>query len=697
MGRLVPTWLKVALVLLVAVAGFVAFNSTYLHRYVTFFHGDRVRQVDWFSPTAVLTPAPDAVDLVSTGTPDIFGAALDYAAEMNTSALLVSHKGEVVLEHYAQGYSSDSATQTNSVHKSVLALLVGIAVDNGAIGSIDDPVSRYLGNWIDEPYGEITVQHLLTMSSGLVPEPAMINLFDPGMRLMHAKDISAVAQSVPQQRAPFADFDYTNVNAQLLVDLLESATGESYEKYLADNLWSKLAQSPGALWMDRDDGTPHGFCCLIAQPSDLLRLGLLVLQQGNWHGEQLVSKEWVSQMMTPSAANPNFGYLLWLGSPHQEFRGYSLGGKFGALHSEPYLADDVYFFDGFGGQRVYIIPSRELVIVRVGETRFDYDDAILPNRIMQATANLQATGSTKEAAPHAAEVMVLDRTISAAHRDQIAVRYFYPRGGSGRYPLIAFSHGNSLSNVGYQVLAEAWVANGYIVAAPKHLDSGSRAEVNALSDKLGSDWITASRVLDVRAAIDSMASATREFSDFSGSVQTDRVIAAGHSAGALTAQLAAGATQERLGNSSQPIPTDLADERVVAVVALSSPGEIPGLLSKQTWRSLQAPQLVVTGTADTFEFLWPRYTDHFVAYESAQSGNNYLLVVDKMDHYMGNLLGRPERDSPPQKAAFALVLDVAHEFMRTYLSLESAGQAPSNLARHVAALDQSLIQRFDHR
>ena len=95
----------------------------------------------------------------------------------------------------------------------------------------------------------------------------------------------------------------------------------------------------------------------------------------------MVSEQWIDAMITPSALNPNYGYLTWLGREHQENRMYNEKSSSTAYHSEPFIDKDIIYFDGFGGQRVYIVPSKNLVIVRTGSIRMSWDDSRLPNLI----------------------------------------------------------------------------------------------------------------------------------------------------------------------------------------------------------------------------------------------------------------------------------------------------------------------------
>ncbi|WP_342807602.1 serine hydrolase [Alteromonas sp. M12] len=385
----------VAFLLLILLVLF-GLNYTYISRVNSLEGVDTIHDTDWFSPVVTMAakanPDPLSISPLALSEQQTrFTESLSYAEKMGSSAFLVWHNGELVAQKFWQGESEDSYMQTFSIHKSIVALAVGIAVERGDIESVQDPVSKYIGQWIDMPYGQITIEHLLTMDSGLALPPLSIDnsIFAHSTKLMYSEDISAVARSLEQIRAPGTMFEYNNSNPQLLIDVIEAATGEKYASYLEQHLWSKVANSSADLWLDRENGSVHGFCCLIAKPVDLLAVGLLILNQGMVNDQQVISKEWINKTTQASNSNPNYGYLTWLGSPFKPMRTYRPTDKFGVIHSAPYLTDDLVFFDGFGGQRVYIVPSKQLVIVRVGAVRFDFDDAFIPNSVIKAITQVE--------------------------------------------------------------------------------------------------------------------------------------------------------------------------------------------------------------------------------------------------------------------------------------------------------------------
>ena len=270
--------------------------------------------------------------------------------------------------------------------------------------------------------------------------------------------------------------------------------------------------------------------------------------------------------------------------------------------------------------------------------------------------------------------------------------------GKGKYPLIVFSHGHALDNLSYRNLTDYWVERGYVVVAPLHLDSGGDLEVTSkITEKYGSDWIAASRLLELGTAIDQAQQIATQLESFQGEILTDKVIAAGHSYGALSSQQLSGAKVELLGNSIYPIPETLVNDRVVAVVAVSPPGLMKDHLSEVTWQEYSTPQIVVTGPNDFFPFIWPNYEDHFISYETALPGNNYLLVLDEMDHYLGNLIGRLERDGPPQTLALTNLREISMQFIEYHLSSKRSENSAESFSTYLTSLTKDGVLRFEHR
>jgi CubicO group peptidase (beta-lactamase class C family) len=170
----------------------------------------------------------------------------------------------------------------------------------------------------------------------------------------------------------------------LLGLIVERATKRRYAQYLSERLWQPIGAADAYVALDRPGGIPRTFAALLARPEDWLRLGLLFVDQGRAGGRQVVDPAWLKAMTAPSPANPNYGLQLWLGSPHAPKRGYNVATPATVPAAEPFLADDMLFFDGAGAQRVYVAPREKLVIVRLGMGTFDWDDSKVANGVTAA-------------------------------------------------------------------------------------------------------------------------------------------------------------------------------------------------------------------------------------------------------------------------------------------------------------------------
>ncbi len=335
-------------------------------------------------PAKVAVAAPAARSIA----PQALDAAVAYGEETGSHALLVWHDGALQLEHYYPGYGRDTRTPTQSMHKSVLALLVGIAIRDGFITSVDDPVARYLPEWAGDARATITIRQMLQQQSGIgFPAFSFWNPRSDFLQLMMGADVARIVLAQPLEDPPGSRFDYNNVNPQLIGILLERATGRRYPEYLSETLWQRIGADDATAVLDSvEHGMARTFCCLDATARSWLQLGLLHLDGGVHGGEQVVPAEWMREVVTPSPRNPDYGYYTWLGTEYREQRSYNHKTSFTAHHSEPFTAPDVIYFDGFGGQRVYVVPSQRLVIVRTGDLAMDWDDARLPNLILRGIA-----------------------------------------------------------------------------------------------------------------------------------------------------------------------------------------------------------------------------------------------------------------------------------------------------------------------
>jgi len=321
----------------------------------------------------IAVAAPDTID------PQALVVAEAYATRTNSVALLVYHRGALRYEKYWPGFDRNFRTDPFSAHKTVMGLLVGAAISDGYIKSVEEPAATYIPEWRNDARNRIRIKDLLQMSSGL--ELPVFGTWR-GLRITFGSDLAASVLGLKAAKPPGTDFQYSNANAQLLGILLQNASGKRYAQYLSERLWSRIGAPAASVWLDHEGGMPRTFCCIYTTARGWLQVGRLIMDGGRSGGEQVVSESWIREMTTPAATNPNYGYQIWLGSPPGKERKYN-DKTVKAFHSEPFVAADIRYIDGFGGQRVYMIPSQELIIVRTGEAVFDWDDAVIPNAILR--------------------------------------------------------------------------------------------------------------------------------------------------------------------------------------------------------------------------------------------------------------------------------------------------------------------------
>ena len=331
-------------------------------------------------------PGGPLVNVASAAKPVISRTALDkaiaYGEQTGTHALVIYHDQAIQLEHYYPDYDADSISSTQSMHKSVVAMLVGIAIAEGYIGSVDDSASLYLTEWADDERSKITIRQILQQSSGIDFATFGINPLGGFFQLMLGANVVPTALNLPLEVEPGTRFDYNSAMPQNMGLLIQRATDRRYAEYLSEALWRHLGTPDAWVILDSEEhGMARTSCCLEATARSWLHLGLLHLNQGRIGERQVVPADWMKAIITPSEHNPNYGFFTWLGTEYSEYRYYNRKTSTRVLHSQPFLAPDVIYFDGFGGQRVYIIPSRRLVIVRIGDLTTNWDDSYLPNVI----------------------------------------------------------------------------------------------------------------------------------------------------------------------------------------------------------------------------------------------------------------------------------------------------------------------------
>ncbi len=384
-------WLGIAL-LTIFVAGWLpavyGAYGLFWERYTSAFFANPLDLAwRWHEPMEIVPGADEGpLVVVAEGAgafrPGVLEEAGAHARALNSDSLLVMHAGQLVLQQYWNIKKSHSLANAHGLANTLAAILVGHAIADGRISSVDQPVSDFLTEWDQEPYRSIRIRDLLNMASGL-EENYDFWPWSPRMVRSMGTDIEASNLSIGVAGQPGTYFAHIAPPVQLLGIIIERATGRRFTEYLSEKLWRPIGAHDAQMLLDRPDGRVHTDCCMWVVIEDWARVGEALRTGGVWNGRQVIPQGWVQTMMAPSAANPNYGMMVWLGNVYEKERHYDPRDNTFVTHqSEPFAAP-TFFLDGRHGQRVWVVPSKELVIVRTGKGHPDWDDARLPNLLIR--------------------------------------------------------------------------------------------------------------------------------------------------------------------------------------------------------------------------------------------------------------------------------------------------------------------------
>lgn len=321
----------------------------------------------------------------------------DFLTRTESTGLLVLHNGAVVHEEYRLGADAQSRFTSWSVAKSVVATLVGIAVKEGSIRSLDDTVASYVPGYAGSAWAPVTVRDLLRMASGIEFDETYDAQFSDIQRVFHKvyvlgrpvddaiRDYPAAANEQP----PGTRFHYISIDTQVLANVLRHATGRTLTDYASEKLWQPLGMQDDARWSVDGEGTELAYCCLNTTLRDYAKLGQLYLQNGNWQGQALLPSDWVSESTQRSEP--------WLAAgTAQPERGY------GYHWWVPPAADGEFFANGIWGQVIWVDARRGVVIVRTA-----VDPAFQANTAEMIAAMRGIARGLEDAAPSAGTLPAL--------------------------------------------------------------------------------------------------------------------------------------------------------------------------------------------------------------------------------------------------------------------------------------------------
>jgi CubicO group peptidase (beta-lactamase class C family) len=273
-----------------------------------------------------------------------------FLVDRKTLAFLIIQNDTVLYEKYFNNCDEASVVPSFSIAKAVTSTLIGCAIDDGYITSTDESITDFLPELRKKGFEQIKIKHLLQMTSGIQFWEDFYHFRKSNVEYYYGINIRKKIDNLKVKYTPGTKFEYSSGNAELLGLILERALKDkTVSSYLQQKIWQPLGMEYNATWsMDRErNGVEKTFCCLNARARDYAKIGRLYLNEGNWNGKQIISKEWVRACTTPDTTEGsawNYQHQWWIASAQGDF-----------------------YARGMLGQFVYVNPVKKLIIVRLGQ------------------------------------------------------------------------------------------------------------------------------------------------------------------------------------------------------------------------------------------------------------------------------------------------------------------------------------------
>jgi len=320
-------------------------------------------------PHRIVKKGPASTPLAKAEGPTLFWYTLDgrrynsdeYLKRQRVMGLLVMKDGRIVLERYQYNRNESNRFQSESMAKSVTALLVGIAIAERHIKSVDDLARQYVPELVDHPYGETSIRHLLQMSSGVKysldytgsDDEAILIRGSPGN--LGPVGVNTVMPFKNNKRIyePGKKFQYGSCQTQVLGLVLRQAIGKSLADYLSEKIWQPMGAESDASWTIDRSGQEAAFCCFGATLRDFGRLGMMLANDGVANGKQIVPQEWVREATQPTPGYPQF-------KPGVDHPYFGYGYQFWVFPG----SERRFALQGTRGQAIFVDPELKLVMVQ---------------------------------------------------------------------------------------------------------------------------------------------------------------------------------------------------------------------------------------------------------------------------------------------------------------------------------------------
>ncbi len=296
--------------------------------------------------------------------------SLRKTLERNESvAFLVIKNDSIQHEEYWDNYKDTTLSNPFSITKSVVSLLIGIAIEEGKIKSIDQLVGDFIPEFKEGKKAGTTIKNILQMASGLDFMESYSTPFNYTTEAYYGNDLVSMIKKLNVIELPGTISRYKSGDTQILGLILIAATGKTLSEYASEKIWSKLGVQKSAQWsLDHENGIEKAYCCFYTNARDLAKIGKLILQNGNFNGDQLIDSAYLAASFTPTLlpdeegkVTDYYGYQWWLINRN---------------------GVQIKYARGLGGQYLFIIPSENMIVVRLGNKRSESRTEGVPNDIL---------------------------------------------------------------------------------------------------------------------------------------------------------------------------------------------------------------------------------------------------------------------------------------------------------------------------
>ena len=363
-GRL---WKPLLFAFIAANIGVWLFDKTYVYKAILH-QAPNIDDIELF-PHRTVKAAPDAIpwpkaaDYNRAAFPEELTKVLE---DFGSTQFLVIQNGEIKAERYWDGYDPDDESRAYknsnsfSAAKSIVSILIGAAMQQGYIQSLDQKVAEFVESFNNGAKADITIRHVLQMASGLDFFEAYNEAISDTTEAYYGNDLRAQMDNLGIEEIPGTTWRYKSGDTQVLALVLEAATNKTLSQFASEALWSKIGAVQDAQWsLDKPNGIEKAYCCFYSNARDFARIAQLYMKAGKSPGgEQIVSPQYVQQSVVPNG----------LPEPKERKNAHWYGYQWWTMLHEGH---PVFYARGILGQYVMAIPDLDVIVVRLGHERSD--------------------------------------------------------------------------------------------------------------------------------------------------------------------------------------------------------------------------------------------------------------------------------------------------------------------------------------